>query len=141
MTADLFVVAFASLFTGHHLGDYLLQTSWQVEHKGDRGAIGWAAASGHVASYTAATIATTLAAGLALDVHITVLGFVVGQLFSAATHLIIDRRFTLRWLMVQVNRVIRGKLAYYDNGGAAFLDQMAHVFCLFIAALLMAVIQ
>lgn len=140
MTANVFTTVFIAMLVGHHLGDYLLQTTWQVEHKGDRGGIGWLAAAGHAASYTAATVTTTLVASLVLDVHPTPLGFLIGQLFSAATHLVIDRRFTLEWFIEQVDKVIPGKLKYYTDGGAAFLDQMAHMVCLFIAALLMAVI-
>jgi len=136
VTASVFTAVFIAMLVGHHLGDYLLQTTWQVEHKGNRGWIGWLAAGGHVASYTVATSITTLVAAAALHLPITGLGFVAAQLFSAGTHLVIDRRFTLRWFVEQVDKLIEGKLKYYDTGGAAFIDQMAHILCLYGASLL-----
>ena len=140
MNASVFAAFFIAMLVGHHLGDYLLQTAWQVDHKGDDGWTGWLAAAGHATSYTAATILTTAMAGLVLDLHVTYFGFIAAQLFSGLTHLVIDRRFTLLWFITQVDRLIPGKLKYYLDGGAAFLDQMAHIFCLFIASLLAAAV-
>jgi hypothetical protein len=144
--AITFAVVFLAFLPGHHLGDYLIQTGWQVAHKGDHpghdnpahrsSTRGWLAASAHAGSYTAATTVTVGLACLLLGLPVTLWGFAAGQLFSGTTHLVIDRRWTLRWFIAQVARFDAGKLDYYDNGGAAFIDQMAHMVCLFGASLL-----
>jgi hypothetical protein len=147
VTAAAFAALFIALLVGHHLGDYLLQTAWQANHKGDHPGhadpahrdptVGRRATIGHVTSYTIATITTTAIAAIALHLPITTLGFAAGHLLSAGSHAIIDRRYTLRAAMAALDKVIPGKLAYYDNGGAAFLDQMAHFLFLFGAGLAM----
>lgn len=148
MTAAAFAALFIALLVGHHLGDYLLQTTWQVEHKGDHpghanpahqdALAGWRAAGGHVASYTIATVTTTGVVAVALHLPVTALGFLAAHLLSSGSHLIIDRRYTLRAAMAVLDKVIPGKLAYYDKGGAPLLDQMAHILFLFGAALVLA---
>lgn len=136
--AGTFAAVFAALYVAHQLGDRWLQTEHQAVHKGDRGAAGWLAAARHVAGYTAATAAlVALVWALPLGLQISPAGFLLGQLVSAATHLVIDRRWTLRWF---VHHVARWKRPYYDTvpGGAEHLDQSAHVLWLFVAALLTA---
>lgn len=147
MTAAAFAALFIALLVGHHLGDYLLQSQWQADHKGDHpshhapthrdAAVGRRAAAYHVASYTVATITTTAVVVIALHLPITLLGFAAGHLLSSGSHAIIDRRYTLRAAMTALDKILPGKLAYYDNGGAAFLDQMAHILFLFAAGLAM----
>ncbi|MGO1055551.1 transcriptional regulator [Crossiella sp. CA198] len=130
-----------ALWAAHHVGDYWLQTTHQVENKGCPGAHGWLAAARHVASYTAATAAFVGIVWAAFGLDITPLGFLLGQLVSAVTHLVIDRRYTLRAVSAWLDRAgIRGKLGYYDNGGAPHLDQAAHLAWLFVAALLTALV-
>lgn len=138
--ASVFPSVFIAMFVGHHVGDYLVQTRWQVEHKGDRGWRGWRAATTHAGTYTIATTWAVLATAVVLGLPLTLLGVVACQLVSAVSHLVIDRRFTLRWLIAQVDRLIPGKLAYYDAGGSAFLDQMAHMFFLCLSALVAAAV-
>ncbi len=147
MTAAAFAALFIALLVGHHLGDYLLQSQWQADHKGDHPGhmepdhrdrrTGWTAATGHVTSYTIATVTLTGVATLALHLPITPAGFITAHLLSSGSHLIIDRRYTLRAAMAALDKMIPGKLAYYDHGGAPFLDQMAHIVFLFGAGLLM----
>jgi hypothetical protein len=148
--AITFAAVFLAFLPGHHLGDYLIQTGWQVAHKGDHpghdnpahrsSTRGWAAATAHVGTYTLTTAVTVGLACIALGLPVTPLGFVLAQLVSGVTHLVIDRRWTLRWFITQVARFDPEKLTYYDNGGAAFLDQMAHLFFLFLASLLAAAV-
>ncbi|TWP51251.1 DUF3307 domain-containing protein [Lentzea tibetensis] len=137
-TAVTFAAVSAALYAGHHVGDYWLQTPHQGKHKGDCGREGWLAAGRHVATYTIATAVAVALVAVVIGLPISPAAFVVGQLVSAATHLVIDRRYPLRALAALVDRVQPGKLDYYDNGGAAHLDQSAHIFCLFVAALLTA---
>ncbi|MGO1055609.1 DUF3307 domain-containing protein [Crossiella sp. CA198] len=139
--AITFATVAPALWAAHHVGDYWLQTTHQVEHKGCPGTKGWAAAARHVASYTAATAAFVAIVWAAFGLDITWTGFLLGQAVSAVTHLVIDRRHTLRAFAALLDRAgIRGKLGYYDNGGSAHLDQAAHLVWLFVAALLTALV-
>jgi hypothetical protein len=135
VTAAAFAVVFIAMLVGHHLGDRWLQTDHQATTKGSAGIDGWLACARHVASYTAATSLLTVAAVLALHIPVNPLGIVAAQLLSAGSHLIIDRRYTLRWV---VHTITRWNRTYYDEipGGAEHLDQAAHTLCLFAAALL-----
>ncbi|MCO1582018.1 DUF3307 domain-containing protein [Crossiella sp. SN42] len=134
--AITFATVAPALLAAHHVGDYWLQTTHQVEHKGCPGRSGWLAAARHVASYTAATAAFVGIVWVAFGLDITPLGFLLGQLVSAGTHLVIDRRTPLRAFAALLGRIVPGKLGYYDNGGAPHLDQAAHLVWLFVAALL-----
>jgi hypothetical protein len=146
VTAAAFAALFVALLVGHHLGDYLLQSQWQADHKGDHPGhdhpghrdtlTGWRAAASHVAGYTIATVTTTGVAALALHLPIALTAFIAAHLLSSGSHLVIDRRYTLRAAMAALDKVIPGKLAYYDGGGAPLLDQMAHILFLFGAGLL-----
>ncbi|MCO1581228.1 DUF3307 domain-containing protein [Crossiella sp. SN42] len=135
--AITFATVAPALWAAHHVGDYWLQTTHQVENKGCPGRSGWLAAARHVASYTAATAAFVGIVWVAFGLDITWTGFLLGQAVSAITHLVIDRRYTLRAFARLLDRAgVRGKLGYYDNGGAPHLDQAAHLLWLFVAALL-----
>lgn len=137
---DVFVTVWIAMFVGHGIGDRWFQTDRQALTKGERTAAGRWACAAHCLTYTAATATLTAAVWLAFGLHITVLGFIAGQLVSAVTHFWADRRFTLRWL---IEHFAPWKRTYYDKvpGGAEHLDQTFHWFCLLIAALLTAVIR
>jgi hypothetical protein len=139
VTAAVFTVVFGAMLVGHGLGDRWLQTDHQATTKGTPGIDGWLACARHVAAYTAATSLLTVTAVLVLHVPAHPLGLVAAQRVSAGTHLVIDRRYTLRWV---VHTVTRWNRTYYDKipGGAEHLDQSAHVLCLFAAALAAAIL-
>lgn len=140
MTAvDAFLTTWVAMFVGHGIGDRWLQTDHQALNKGDRSWTGRRACASHVLSYTAATATLTGFLWLTLGLHITIVGFVAGQLVSMLTHYWADRRFTLHWLVQHVTPWNRN---YYEKvpGGAEHLDQTFHWFWLLIAALLTAVI-
>lgn len=136
-SATTFLVLLAGFGIGHHVGDRYLQTGHQAITKGARGIAGWKAAAGHVATYTLATIAATALLWHLFALPVTVPSFLLGQMISAGSHLIIDRRFTLRAFLTTWDRLVPGKLDYYDSvpGAAEHLDQVAHGVFLFTAAL------
>ncbi|WP_030700932.1 MULTISPECIES: DUF3307 domain-containing protein [unclassified Streptomyces] len=127
MFASLFVL----LYLGHLLADYPLQTDHQAAHKADRSAAGWVANLTHAATHVTAC-ATALAVGalvlddlaLSLPLAVAALGWV------GASHAFIDRRWPVQWWM---NRT--GQASWAANGGAAHVDQTAHIAALVIAAL------
>lgn len=130
MFASLFVL----LYLGHLLADYPFQTDHQAAHKADRCAAGWAANLTHAATHVI-TCAITLLAGAAVldDVTVSLPITLVALVWIGATHAVIDRRWPVAWWM---NRF--GQTSWADNGGAAHVDQTAHVLALALAALLLA---
>lgn len=83
-TAITFLTVLAGYGLGHAVGDRYLQTDHQAMTKGQRGIEGWRAAAGHVATYTAATVAATVLLWHAFALPIAPAAFVAGQALSAA---------------------------------------------------------
>lgn len=156
MTAALtFAVLAPTLYAAHQVGDYWVQTHHQAQAKGNplTGYKGSLACLRHVATYT---VTTALFVGLVwwlFDLDITPAGFILGQLVSAVTHYIADRRWPIEMLAGLLDRST-GKLDFYELGrprlghadnpslgtGAHALDQSWHTLWLFAAALLTALV-
>ncbi|MFJ4051753.1 DUF3307 domain-containing protein [Streptomyces coelicoflavus] len=126
MFASLFVL----LYAAHLLADYPFQTDHQAGHKADCGAAGWRANLAHAGTHV-------VVCSLALVVAAVVLGESAGAFPSAAavlwigaTHAVIDRR----WPVAAWMRLARQQ-GWAQHGGAAHVDQTAHVLVLVIAAL------
>lgn len=130
MFASLFVL----LYLGHLLADYPLQTDHQAAHKGDRCAAGWAANLAHAATHVA-TCAAALALGVLVldDVTVSLPVVVAALVWIGASHAFIDRRWPVQWWM---NRT--GQASWAKHGGAAHVDQTAHILALVLAALALA---
>ena len=133
MSALTFAVAWAALSGGHQAADYWIQTHRQATRKTMPGWPGRRACLAHVATYTLTLAACLALAGTLLAVPPSWPHAAAGLAFSAVTHYAADLRTLLRRLAVRL-----GKGGYWDNGGAAPLDQSFHWFCLFLAALLIA---
>lgn len=149
MTAAIFAAVFVGMFVAHQLADHWVQTGHQAAHKHQRDMQGRLACLGHVTTYTLTTAATVALLGWLLELHLTVAGFVAGQLVSAVTHYWADRRFTLAWLCTAL-----GKADFYRLGaprsdrddnptlgtGSYALDQSWHYLWLGVAAMLTALL-
>ncbi|WP_326768838.1 DUF3307 domain-containing protein [Streptomyces sp. NBC_01591] len=129
MFADLFVL----LYGAHLLSDYPFQTDHQAGCKAEQSAAGWRANLVHAGTHVLVS-AVALAVGfLVLDLPLTVPAVAVALLWIGATHSIIDRRWlVLRWMEGA------GQSEFVKHGGAAHVDQAAHVTALLIAALALA---
>ncbi|MGW2865003.1 DUF3307 domain-containing protein [Streptomyces sp. NPDC001205] len=129
MFASLFVL----LYVAHLLADYPFQTDHQAAHKARPGVEGWRANLAHAATHVVA--ATAL-----LTVGIAVLGLAVNPVATAGamvwiggTHAAIDRRWPVaRWM------TFARQAGFAQHGGAAHVDQTAHLAALAIAALAIA---
>ncbi len=155
MTAA-FAAYLLALLVAHTVADHWIQTHHQAMCKGKPGRVGVLACLRHVATYTATTAVFGLLVWHVLHLELSWLGFAAGQLLSAATHYLADRRVHLerfaRWigkadflkLGVPRTGVDRNGNAYDDNpslGTAGYsLDQSFHHLCLFFAALLTVVL-
>lgn len=137
----------ATLLVAHSVADHHVQRDRDAQAKGGPGVKGHAACARHVASYTAtaalALAVTSRVSRTRLPVGRTVAGLAV----SAVSHYVIDRRGPLKRFAE-----LTGHGGFYQLGaprpgrddnpslgtGAYALDQSAHQFFLFAAALFIA---
>ncbi|MGW2837134.1 DUF3307 domain-containing protein [Streptomyces sp. NPDC001493] len=131
MFASLFVL----LYVGHLLADYPLQTDHQAAHKADCGAHGWAANLRHAATHVITCGAGLLAGALLLDLPVTLAGALAALVWIGGTHSFIDRRWPVAWWMTHTRQA-----GWAQHGGAAHVDQTAHLVVLALAALALAAI-
>ncbi|WP_179887588.1 DUF3307 domain-containing protein [Streptomyces sp. b94] len=130
MFASLFVL----LYLGHLLADYPLQTDHQAAHKADRCAAGWAANLTHATTHVVTCAAALALGALALDdVTMSLPVAVAALLWIGASHAFIDRRWPVAWWMNHT-----GQASWAKHGGAAHVDQTAHIVALVLAALALA---
>lgn len=134
-----FAAVFVALFAAHHLGDHVLQTDQQAANKALPGRGGWKAMAGHLATYHLCAAAALGALAL-IDVPLTVAGCAAGLAFSAATHGLLDRRWPVQWILRATGSPRFAESTTPLHGGY-LADQSLHVACLFVAALLVAVIR
>jgi hypothetical protein len=147
--AVVFAVVLPVLLVAHTVADHWVQTDRQASRKGLPGWAGRRACAAHVATYTATTAAAVAAAWVLFGLPITPAGFLVGQLVSAVTHYVADRRTPL----AGIARLL-GKARFYALGvpregrddnpslgtGAYALDQSWHHAWLVVAAITTAVL-
>jgi hypothetical protein len=147
--AVVFAVALPVLLVAHAVADHWVQTSHQAQTKGGAGWVGRRACAAHVATYTAITAAALGAAWWAFDLPIDPAGFVLGQLVSALTHYLADRRTPLARIAARAGRAGFYALGAPREGhddntvlgtGAYALDQSWHQGWLAVAAVLTALI-
>ncbi|MFI8511250.1 DUF3307 domain-containing protein [Streptomyces sp. NPDC085460] len=130
----MFATVFVLLYLGHLLADYPFQTDHQAAHKADCGAEGWRANLAHAATHVVACGIALAAGAAALDVTVSVPAAVVALVWIGSTHAFIDRRWPVRWWMTRMRQT-----SWAEHGGAAHVDQTAHVLALALAALALAV--
>lgn len=121
------------LYVGHLLADYPLQTDHQAGCKAHKSAAGWRANLTHAATHVV-TCGLLLATGsLVLDWDLPLIPATAAVLWIGATHSFIDRRWLIRWWMENA-----GQPEFLQHGGAAHVDQAAHITALAAAALYLA---
>ncbi|MFJ1879712.1 DUF3307 domain-containing protein [Streptomyces sp. NPDC088137] len=118
------------LYVGHLIADYPLQTDHQADHKAGPGWKGWTANVSYAATHVA-VCATLLVLGAAvLGWSLPALPALAALLWIGVTHAVIDRR----WPVTAWMRLAR-QTKWAANGGAAHVDQTAHIAALIVAAL------
>ncbi|MFI5769629.1 DUF3307 domain-containing protein [Streptomyces sp. NPDC051658] len=129
----MFAALFVLLYVAHLLADYPFQTDHQAGCKAEKSAAGWRANFVHAGTHVLVSAVALVVGFLVLDLSLAVPAAVVALLWIGATHSIIDRRWlVLRWM----ERT--GQVEFVKHGGAAHVDQTAHVTALLIAALALA---
>ncbi|MGW1226098.1 DUF3307 domain-containing protein [Streptomyces sp. NPDC002530] len=120
------------LYVGHLIADYPLQTDHQAGHKAMPGLAGWWANLGHATTHVVAC-GLLLALGAAvLGWRIALLPALAALLWIGTTHAVIDRRWPVQWWMTHT-----GQATWAQHGGAAHVDQTAHIAALVVAALVL----
>lgn len=130
----MFATAFVLLYVGHLTADYPLQTDHQAQHKSANTAIGWRANAAHAGTHVL-TCAVALAVGAAVlsELHVSPWRAAVAVLWIGVSHGVIDRRRAITWWMDHTRQA-----GFREHGGAAHVDQAAHVIALAVAALIIA---
>lgn len=131
--AVTFCTVFAAMAAGHWCGDYWVQRNSQALGKGGPGWAGRGACLAHVITYTLTLAGCIALASWALAVPVSPALAAAGLAVSAVSHYVADRRRPLARLAAAL-----GKGGYWDNGGAAPLDQAWHWMWLFVSALVIA---
>lgn len=127
---------FVLFYIGHLLADYPLQTDRQAARKAQSGAAGWRANLTHAATHLATSTAMLTLGVMLLDLRVDVWTAAGALAWIAGTHAIIDRRWPIDWWMQHT-----GQSMWAANGGAAHVDQTAHITALGIAALAIAAVS
>lgn len=126
----MFAEVFVLLYVAHLAADYPLQTDHQASHKGDCTTAGWRANLAHASTHVATCAAALTLAVLVLDQQMSLPIAASALLWIGATHSFIDRRWPVRWWMEHTRQ-----REFIKHGGAAHVDQTAHIAALVIAAL------
>lgn len=130
----MFGTLFALLYAAHLAADYVLQTDHQAAHKADRTLTGWYANLTHAGTHVLACAAVLLAGAARLGtLHLHPAATVLALAWIGVSHAAIDRRRGIAWWMTHTRQQ-----EFYQRGGAAHVDQAAHVLALFIGALILA---
>lgn len=129
---SVFAAVFVLLYVAHLVADYPLQTDWQAAHKADRSVEGWRANVSHAFDHLMVSTAALAVLEVVLGYSVPVVQGCAGLAWIAISHAAIDRRRgVLAWM-----RLAR-QTKFQEHGGAAHVDQTAHLVCLLVAALVM----
>ena len=144
MPAAVFAAVFAVLFASHVWADHCWQTDKWAAAKGrpEPGVEGptvaesWRALLTHVAVYHLVMAVMLAVTVVLLGLPVSWAGAAAGIAFSAVTHGFWDRRWPVRAWMVLTGS---GEFAKNPQGRYS-VDQAQHVFCLWIAALMITLV-
>ncbi|WP_329592603.1 DUF3307 domain-containing protein [Streptomyces sp. NBC_01362] len=118
------------LYVGHLIADYPLQTDHQAGHKALPGVAGWRANIVHATTHVAVCATLLILGAAVLGWSLPALPSLAALLWIGVTHAVIDRR----WPIAAWMRLAR-QTKWAANGGAAHVDQTAHIAALVVAAL------
>lgn len=128
-----FAGVFVLLYAAHMLSDYPLQTDHQAAHKADHGGAGWLANLSHAGTHMLVSAATLGLGVIVLDLELSPIDAVIALAWVGLSHSIIDRRRgVVTWMK------LAKQTEFAKHGGAAHVDQTAHITALVIAALILA---
>jgi len=139
-SAILFAVFIGVAICAHQVADHVFaQTDKVAINKTKAGWLGWSHILKHVVVYHLILLAMLLITVFILSIPATVVGVVLAIGFSAISHAILDRRWPVKWIL---DRIGSGEFAKMQTPlfGMYLADQGLHYFCLWVSALLFAVL-
>jgi hypothetical protein len=138
--ALLFAVVLSTMYASHQVADHVFgQTDKQAANKALPGRSGWAALLGHVFAYHVVMVVMLLVVLVTFSLPVTLTGIFFGIGFSAVTHAILDRRWPVRWILEHTGSPEFAKMQQ-PLCGMYLADQGLHYLCLWVSALLFAVL-
>lgn len=130
----MFATLFILMYVSHLLADYPGQTDHQAGHKDKPGWAGWKANLSHAGTHLGITaVVLTVGAETLPDLHLNLMPAALALLWISGTHAFIDRRWPVLWWMRHT-----GSTEWVGRGGAAHVDQAAHITAIAAAALTLA---
>lgn len=129
----MFGTVFVLLYVAHLIADYALQTDHQAAHKMEKTREGWTANLSHAGTHAVVTAAALGIGWAVLDLTVSLPAAAIAIGWITVSHAFIDRRWPVTWWMTNT-----GSAEWISRGGAAHVDQTAHVAALFVAALVLA---
>lgn len=129
----MFASILGLLFVAHLLSDFAFQTDHQAAHKADHSVKGWLANATHAGTHVLASAVALGIGVLALELDLSTPAGAIALAWIGMSHGAIDRRCGVRaWMR------FAGQADFAKNGGAAQVDQTAHIVALAVAALMLA---
>ncbi|MEV8336571.1 DUF3307 domain-containing protein [Streptomyces niveus] len=119
----MFATVFVLLLAGHWTSDYPGQTDHQAKHKAERSALGWRANIAHASVHVVVSALLLTIGALVLDeVTLSPAPTALALAWIGVSHGLIDRRWPVdRWM------TFARQTGFKAHGGAAHVDQAAHV--------------
>lgn len=151
---DIFAATAITLYVGHHIGDYWVQSDHDAAHKGKEGREGVEACLRHVASYVITQLVCMVLLAMATGDGPHPFALALALLVSGVAHYAADRREY--GIMFRLARLIPGKAKFLTLGvpragrddnpslgtGAWALDQSWHIATsVFVPALIAAALS
>ncbi len=135
-----FAAILVTLLVLHNLADHIFgQTDQMAACKAEPGWFGWKHILSHVLYYHSFMMIGLGLVLIVLEIPATWPGIILGLLFSAVTHAIIDRRWPVRVILEMTGSPNFAKMQTPIFGIYA-ADQALHWGCLLVSALIMAAI-
>ncbi|MFH9355527.1 hypothetical protein [Kitasatospora sp. NPDC017646] len=97
---------------------------------------GWAACLAHVSQYHLVLAALLALVRLFIPLPLSMTGLAAGFAWSAATHALLDRRWSVRWLLQRTGSPAFAELRTAGLNGMYLADQALHSGALLVSALL-----
>lgn len=131
-----FATVLTCFFIAHYTADYLLQTDRTATHKAEPGWTGWAWNLRHGAEHVAAAVLLPGAVWLATgQLGWSWTAILAGAGFIGGTHMFIDRRWPVRWVLRHTGSPQFAELTAPVHG-MTLADQALHLIVLLPASLL-----
>lgn len=138
--AVIFAVGAVTMGAAHEVADHVLgQTDKIAANKVKPGRVGWSHILQHVLQYHVVMVVMLAIVVAVFSLPVSILGFSAAILFSAVSHAFIDRRWPVKWLLQKTGSPGFAELTQ-PLCGMYLADQSLHKACLWISALLLALL-